>query len=625
MVLALLIACAGKKSTQLFIPVDQQIAIKKGTRTSIGVPGPKYFLNRADYSIKATLDPVSKSIKGSEIVNYFNKSSDTLQRLVINIFQDTYRKGNVRNEPISPDDVNYGVLVEDVMLNGQRVKGNFIDRYFTLMVINLTRPLLPDSSLELSLNWQFKIPTVTKMRMGTYDNSSFYIGYWFPHIAVYDDLSGWDKFPYMGIQEFYNDYSNFDVDITVPANYIVWATGTLQNSTELFSDNILKRLKLSQENDSIVHIVAETDYKTNSILRNSRESHWNFKAENVTDFAFAASDHYLWDASSVKPDSASANRVLVNAVYRKESNFKEVASDARKSVKLLSSEVYGLVFPYPHITIFEGGMGGMEYPMMANDASFPSRKETAELTFHEIAHSYFPFLVGTNEQKYAWIDEGLTEMFTKEISRFFDTREAVSRNPANKVNNEYYSPFSDMVGKELDVPLMVPSTEMLISYETQIYDKSSLAFYYLKDYLGKEKFRSCLQEFIKRWTGKHPTPTDLFATFNAASGENLNWYFKPWFYDICTADLALKNPVISSGTVSTDIVNHGELPVPVKLNVYFTDGSHDSIYHSVKVWKSGDSIFSVKQSFNKSISKIVLGDDEIPDSNESDNFFLVKK
>ena len=265
----------------------------------------------------------------------------------------------------------------------------------------------------------------------------------------------------------------------------------------------------------------------------------------------------------------------------------------------------------------------MEYPMMANDASFPSRKETAELTFHEIAHSYFPFLVGTNEQKYAWMDEGLTEMYTKEISKYFDTWESVQRNPANKVNNEYYSPYNEVVGKELDVPLMVPSTEMLISYETQIYDKSSCAFLYLKDYLGKEKFRKCLQEFIKRWTGRHPTPTDFFATLKAASGEDLNWYLKPWFYEICTADLALKNCSVNDGQVSADIINRGTLPVPVKLNVYFSDGSRDSIYYSVKVWQQGDTIFQVHKKFNKPVIKLMLGDDDIPDSNWDDNVYIV--
>jgi hypothetical protein len=623
LLLILIFSCVEKRTPGLYIPIDQQIAIRKGTRTQTGIPGPRYFQNHADYSIKASLEPVSRNVKGEEIIHYFNSSPDTLQRIVINIFQDVYRRGNVRNEPINPDDITYGVLIQDVKLNGQKLKGNFIDRYFTLMVIELTKPLLPDSNIEISMSWQFKVPTITKMRMGSYDNSSFFIGYWFPHIAVYDDISGWDKFPYMGIQEFYNDYSNFDVEIAVPANYLVWGTGILQNSKEIYTDGILEKLNMSRAGDSVFHIIDSANYAKHNILRNTGPSVWRFKAENVTDFAFATSDHYLWDATSAMNKGKNTQRVSVSAVYRKESNFKEVASDARKSVDLLSWEIYGIAFPYPQITIFEGGQGGMEFPMMANDASFPSRKETAELTFHEIAHSYFPFLVGTNEQKYAWMDEGLTEMYTKEISRYFDTWESVQRNPANKVNNEYYSPFSDMVGKELDVPLMVPSTEMLISYETQIYDKSSLAFYYLKEYLGKDKFRSCLQEFIKRWTGKHPTPTDLFATLNSSSGENLDWYLKPWFYEICTADLALKNCSVNNGKVSVDIVRHGALPVPVKLNVYFNDGSHDSLYYSVKVWKKGDTIFSVQGKFNKPIVKLILGDDEIPDSNEDDNVCIL--
>jgi aminopeptidase N len=266
----------------------------------------------------------------------------------------------------------------------------------------------------------------------------------------------------------------------------------------------------------------------------------------------------------------------------------------------------------------------MEFPMMANDQSSTSRKETAELTFHEIAHSYFPFLVGTNEQKYAWMDEGLTEMYTKEIGRYIDAGDTLQRKPSNKVNNEYYTSFSDLVGKELDVPLMVPSTEMLISYETQTYDKSALAFYYMKEILGKEKFQKAIQEFIKRWSGKHPTPIDFFATLNAAGGQDLNWFLRPWFYEICTADLALGKCSVHSGKVSVEILNHGKLPVPVKLNVYFNDGSRDSICYAADVWKNGDTLFTLGKTFKKPIVKLILGDDEIPDSNEDDNVFIVK-
>lgn len=618
------ISCASKKSNNLYIPVDQQIAIKKGTRTQTGLPGPRYFQNRADYSIKASLDPGKYSLRGQETIHYYNNSPDTINRLVINIFQDLYRKGNVRNIPISPDDVTYGVLVQDLKINRQKVKGNYIDRYFTLMVVDLDKPMIPNSNLEVSLSWQFRIPTITKKRMGAYDNSSFFIAYWFPHIAVYDDLSGWDKFPYMGIQEFYNDYSNFDVEITVPQNYIVWGTGLLQNAKDLFTDNIFNKILSSQTSDSIFHIVEYENYQKHNIFKNANSKVWKFNATNVTDFAFATSDHYLWDASSVLTEEKTGKRSSVNAVYRPESNFKEVAFFARKSVSLLSNEIYGIAFPFPQITIFEGGLDGMEFPMMANDASYPTRKETVELTFHEIAHSYFPFLVGTNERKYAWMDEGLTEMYTKEISRYFDTRESVRRNSVNKINNEYYTTFNDIVGKELDVPLMVPSTEMLISYETQVYDKASLAFSYLKEFLGKEKFQNALQEFIRRWTGKHPTPIDFFASLNASSGQDLNWFIKPWFYEIGTADLSLAKCSVKSGKINADVIKHGSLPVPIKLNVYFNDGSKDSIYFKADVWKNGDTLFSVSKNFKKPVIKLVLGDNEIPDSNRDDNVYFLK-
>jgi len=165
---------------------------------------------------------------------------------------------------------------------------------------------------------------------------------------------------------------------------------------------------------------------------------------------------------------------------------------------------------------------------------------------------------------------------------------------------------------------------MLISYETQTYDKSALALYYLKEFLGKDKFQKAIQEFIRRWEGKHPTPIDFFATLNAASGQDLNWFLRPWFYEICTADLAIGTCSVHSGKVSAEILNHGKLPVPIKLNVYFNDGSRDSIYYAADIWKNGDTLFTLSKTFKKPIVKLILGDDEIPDSNEDDNIFIVK-
>ena len=603
----------------IFVPAEVQKAIKKGTRTITGMPGKNYFQNRADYKIKVSFDPKSSILKGEETILYYNNSRDTLRNILFNLYQDVFKKGTIRNSRVESEDLTDGVKIEKLIADGQTLGDSIRRRYSTFLSSGLKKYIFPGTTAEFQLSWQLHIPVKTQLRMGTYDSTSFFIAYWYPQIAVYDDINGWDRIPHLGEQEFYREYANYEVDITMPEGYLVWATGLLQNGSEIYSDEMLTRISKSENSDTCCQILTEANYKTKNLFRATGEHVWKYKAENVLDFAFGTSNHYLWDACSVSINSQSGQKVKINAVYRKQSNFRMVAAIASKSVRLLSHEIYGIPFPYPQLTVFDGGPGGMEFPMIVNDQPIFNNEGTIDVTAHEIAHTYFPFYVGTNEQKHAWLDEGLTTFFTEKTKEYFDTASPLKisyKEEKNFMGAKYYKYW---MGSEFDVPLMVPSSEMDRSYGMQVYEKASICYHFMEEFLGKELFAKAIKEFIMRWNGKHPVASDFFFTFNDVCKQDLSWFIKPWFYEMGVADLALENASIKSNHLKVNIHRKGILPVPVKLSVKFDDGSEDIIYARSDVWKNANTFYAIDKKYSKPIRKLVLGDDYIPDFDTTDN------
>jgi hypothetical protein len=603
----------------IFVPARVQKAIKKGTRTVTGVPGKSYFQNRADYKIKTSFEPKSGTLKGEETILYYNNSHDTLRNILFNLYQDVFKKGTTRNSRVEAEDLTDGVKIEKLLNNGQSLGDSLWRRNSTLFWSRLKKYILPGATTEFVLSWQLHIPSKTQLRMGTYDSTSFFIAYWYPQIAVYDDIDGWDRIAHLGEQEFYREYANYDVEITMPQNYLVWATGLLQNSSEIYSDELLNRVSNSEKSDTSCHIITESNYKSGKLFRSVGAHVWKFKAENVLDFAYGTSDHYMWDACSALINPQTGQRIKVNAVYRKQSNFSKVAGIASKSIQLLSHEIYNVPFPYPQLTVFDGGPGGMEFPMIVNNQPAFNNEGTIGLTTHEIAHTYFPFYVGTNEQKHAWLDEGLTTCFTEKANEYYDTAYPLAKTFKEEKNFQAAKYFSNWMGGELDVPLMVLSSEMNQSYGMQVYEKASVCYHFMEEFLGKELFASAIKEFIIRWNGKHPVASDFFFTFNDVCKQDLSWFIKPWFYEMGVADLALENASIKSNHLRVNIHRKGNLPVPVKLTIKFADGSEDIIYARTDVWKNKNPFYKIDKKYSKPIRKLILGDDFIPDFAKEDN------
>ena len=453
------------------------------------------------------------------------------------------------------------------------------------------------------------------MRMGAYDSSSFFVAYWYPQVAVYDDIDGWDRNNYSGTQEFYNDFGNFDVEIKMPHEFLVWGTGTFVNPDEILSEKYLNKYKEAQISDTVVNIVKQEDYNSGPITKGKDFNIWKFKAEYVPDFAFAVSDHYLWDAGSVVVDETTGRKVVVGAAYKKESeDFYEVAEIGINTIKSLSTDLPGVPFPYPNITVFNGS-GGMEFPMMVNDGSASSRAGTVGVTSHEITHTYFPFYMGINERKYAFMDEGMAVMLPFDLQKELE--------PASTQRERNALGYESIAGEEMEMPLIVPSTLLTgRSYRTSAYARPGLAYEFLQDYLGRDKFRSVLKEYIKRWNGKHPIPYDFFFTFNEMAGEDLSWYWKPWFFEFGYPDLSIKEVKSGMESSKVEIEKIGIIPIPLKLRVTFADETFEEYYKTVEVWKQGNLDYTVEIPGDRKIVKVELGSTEIPDVDRGNNVYM---
>lgn len=607
-------------SQSLYMPLEVSEAVKSGTRTLQGIPGSKYWQNKSVYDINVKLTPPSDSLYGSAEVLYTNNSPDTLTELVIRLYPNLYKKGAERNIGIDEQDIHDGVNLTKLLINGrdhspEEGRGRARNSGSTVLTIKLKDQLLPGQSLKLETEWSYPLPKVTRIRMGIYDPTSFFVAYWYPQIAVYDDVFGWDKLPYLGNQEYYNDFNDFNVTINLPSSFAAWATGVLQNPGEIFTDEFLKKYTEAESSDKITTLIDSTAAQKGYTFRgNNGRTSWKFAAKGVPDFAFSLSDHYLWDRSSVVVDSSTMRRTSVNAAYKSSSkDFVEVAEFARIAISYLSHELPGIPFPYPALTVFNG-QGGMEFPMIVNNGSASTRAGTYGVTIHEITHMYFPFYMGINEKRYAWMDEGWAVMLP-----FLSQRKVIE--DSDPVNRNAKG-FGTVAGTEFEIPLYIPSMQLFgSSYRTHAYTRPGMAYWFLRDALGEKVFLTALQNYIKTWNGKHPLPGDFFYSFNASTGMELSWFWKPWFFESGYAELALKKVELKNKKLTVVVEREGNLPVPVKLTIVNTDGSKIEKYDNASVWKKGDKTLTYTFNVKGQVDSVLLGDVTIPDKIIPNNFY----
>ncbi|MFH2141224.1 MAG: M1 family metallopeptidase, partial [Bacteroidota bacterium] len=546
---------------ELYLPLEYQKSYKNNTRSFSGNPGENYWQNKAVYNIEVEYNPATRKVKGKSNIVYKNNSPDQIFNIVLSNKQNLFKNGNIRDKSVDARDINDGVQIENIYINNEKneLPDSLIEQSGTLMTIFLPFYLMPSETIEFDIAWSYILPLYTKIRTGVVDSNSAFIAYWFPQIAIYDDISGWDMLQYDGFHEPNNEFSDFNVKIKVPDNYLVWATGTLQNYSELLNDKFLSRYKQAIISDSISHIIRANEINEKISKNNpANENVWHFKAENISDFAFAVSKKSCWDITTI--ENNQNERTIIQSVYKPKSKyFTEAVELGKKTIEYLSEDYPAINYPFQQMTIFNG-FGGMEFPMITNIRDCESRTELVFVISHEITHNYFPFYVGTNSMKYAWMDELWAMFLPKEFQLNEDTG---CYSPANSVFC-----LSEYSGTSMNTPLMTPSVYMM-GYEAAIssYYQPEMAFYFLRDIIGKETFEKALKEFINNWKYKHPSPYDLFYTFNRVSGKDLNWYWNDWFFEFGHPDLAINNVELIDKKLNIKIENKGKLPLPVSLTI----------------------------------------------------------
>jgi hypothetical protein len=600
--------------TSLFLPRNYLKSYDRGTRSWDGKPGQNYWQNRAAYNIAAKIEPKTRLLSGDETITYTNNSPDTLKSVRFKLQHDRYRKGAQRSSDLDPSDVSdEGTHIENLTFNGMPVDASDQNRFATFLDISLKNtPVLPKSTVTFTVRWSYTLPAAKgSARECVCDSSTFFVPYWYPQIAVYDDLNGWASFPYTGQQEFYNDFSDYDVTINMPAGFQVWATGEWQNATDILSPEYFSRWEKAHSSASVISIFSEKELKMGGVYKTSERSNigFHFKASDVPDFAFASSDHNNWDANSVIVDDKTGRRTFVSAAYNTAStDYPQVAKIAADGIRAMSTYLPGYPFPYPVMTVFNGD-DGMEYPMMCNDVSTAPRSPLG-LTLHEISHTYFPFMMGINEQDHAWMDEGWAAFFDYLLS------DSLSNHTEGAVRD-----YSSIAGTENDVPPMVRARNLGTAYRNASYQRPSQAYFTLLDLLGYEKFHACMTEYMNRWKGKHPAPFDFFQTWNDASGQNLDWFWKPWFFDWGYPDLGIQG-VITDEAAHCQVImieRKGNIPVPIQLDVEYSDGSKETFHQTAAVWRDGKQNLKVACAEGKKVKSAMLGRTTIPDVDRVDN------
>ena len=587
-------------------------AVASGTRTRTGNPGPKYWQQRASYYIEAKLDPAASRLTGRETVRYVNNSPDTLREVAVYLRQNIYAPGAPRTQPLP---VTGGVELSRVAVEGRALTGaTRIEGVSTALAggappppdsigytlegtvarIKLPRPLLPrGDSVELAFDWSFSLPAAPADGREGQDGEVYFIGYWYPQLAVYDDVDGWVTDPYLGTGEFYMGYGDYDVRVTVPNGWIVGATGTLANADSVLPGGALERLALAREVDSVVHVVPAADRGTSRATLNGSGGMltWHFTAKQVRDFAWATSARYLWDATraTVKRagcrDNARCLRDTVDiySFYRdtpQAAAWKGGARYTRAAIEFLSDYLW--TYPYPQMTSVEGILtgGGMEYPMLTVIQSYADTMRLAGNLMHEVGHMWFPMQVGSNEERVPWQDEGLTQFNSAQGTK---ARYGVDREGSAR------AAYLDVARAGKEVSLMRPADQYadVNVYFVLPYMKTTTVLVALRSILGDSVFREAYREYGRRWQWKHPEPYDFFDTFDQVSGRDLSWFWRSWFYDTWTLDQAVGGVRDEGDTTLIDIEDRGLVPMPARVTITRAGGTTQEVVVPVDVWLSG--------------------------------------
>ncbi|HVF97931.1 MAG TPA: M1 family metallopeptidase, partial [Flavisolibacter sp.] len=509
-----------------------------------------------------------------------------------------------------------GMFIDAVTVNGQKVPWKNDPKIFTVASLPLPQPLAAHDSVKLTFDWHFDV-SVQSGREGAIDSTTFYLAYFYPRIAVYDDYNGWDRTPFNDALEFYSDFNDYTLNVQVPPNYVVWATGTLTNPTAVLRPAIANRYKQSLTDDNIVKIASPQDLAAKAVTTPNDVNTWQFTSANIPDVALGLSDHYVWDGGSVVVDGATGRRASVQAAYNDTAkDFHYMVNFAKQSLDYVSKGWPGVPYPYEKSTVFQG-YADMEYPMMVNDSSFPDTTFSRFVVMHEIAHTYMPFYMGINETVYGFMDEGWATAF-----EYLFNVEKMGKEKADDFFRQFrVQGWATAAGKgQTDVPIVTPLQETPPqSIGNNEYGKPALGYLAVKDLLGDAMFKKALQEYMAGWNSKHPLPWDFFNSFSSSTGQNLNWFWNRWFFTGGYIDLSLKSVKAVGNGTTVSIQNVGGLPAPFDVVVVYTDNAEERFHQTPVVWQKDGRTADITIKTKKAVASVKLNGGIFMDATPKDN------
>jgi hypothetical protein len=622
-------------------------AVDRGTRTRTGEPGPRYWTQYARYAMRAELDPVAKRLTGDARARYQNRSPDTLRLVAVQLYQNLFAPGSARNVEVP---TTTGMELSRVMAQGRALPqlrdvdasvqpGFQIEG--TVAWIRLPTPLAPGSAADFEFSWEYTIPPDGAPRSGT-DGEVFMVAYWYPQFAVYDDVNGWQTDRYMGNAEFYMGYADYDVALTVPAGWLIGATGELKNASEVLTSETRQRLAEARRSREVVHVVAEGDRAPgrSTTTGTGGKVTWLFEARNVRDFAWGTSDKYLWDAtraavgtvgclpgispgataSAVPPScDQGTDSATINSFYRPSRipwAWDQSARYARHSIEFLSSHLWP--YPYPQVTALDGvvSCSGMEYPMITCIGGQRDTLGLYSVTVHELGHMWFPMQVGSDEKRHAWQDEGLTRFNQAQAMRAFFGGYDLER-----IVRDAYLGFA-RTGEEVELmrhgdlyPVGTPA------YAVASYQKMATNLVALRALLGDDVFTRAYREYGRRWINRHPTEYDFFNTFNDVSKRDLSWFWRTWFYETWTLDQSIASVQANGDSTTITVEDRGLAPMPVRLAITRQGvAGVERREIPVDVWLRGERRATLRVATSPRIAKVEIDpENAFPDIDRTNN------
>ena len=551
-----------------FRQLDESFPSPNLSRPATGEPGPDYWQQRADYKIKIKLDETSRSVSGTETIKYTNNSPLTLNYIWIQLDQNIFKQDSINNltrpwwgenksvdfstlrRQNFMDNFNGGFRDLSFKINNKVAQTFFVGTHIRL---NLEKPLKPEESTEINISWSYALVEENAVRARNgYEsfadgNDIFLLAQWYPRVTVFSDYEGWHNKEFIGNGEFTLEFGNYEVEITVPSDHVVAATGVLINDNDVLSATQKKRMLKAKKSEKPIFIITPEEALKNELEKNTQTKTWIFKAENVRDFAWTSSRKFIWDAAGFRQDSKDNPLVMAMSFYPNEGEplWSKYSTEAVMHTMKVYSK-YSFDYPYPTAQSINGPVGGMEYPMITFNGPRTELEEDGTRTYsrsekefligvviHEVGHIYFPMTVNSDERQWTWMDEGLNTFLQYLAEQEWDINYRSDRGQPRWI--------TDFMSSRNQVPIMTNS-ESLLQFGNNAYAKPATALVILREtILGRELFDQAFKEYANRWKFKRPTPYDFFRTMEESSGVDLDWFWRGWFYSTDHVDISLNN------------------------------------------------------------------------------------